>query len=170
MSIYSVAGFTKYNGQVTGVSFTHLDKQYVPSWSTKRNNGGAYIEVSKCQDGSLSIDAMEWYEGKTAEQRRRIMLNLDSATAHKLREYLCAAYPLPEAEKGLESVNPPAVAPVYPIGYTERSLTGGARITYRPDYSESLPWICYSLGEAGRHFYTLEDAKTYLKGKGYAFP
>ena len=47
-----------------------------------------------------------------------------------------------------------------PICYTIRK--GGNRVTYRPDYCTTLPWIAYTNGTAGRHFATEERALYWL--------
>lgn len=42
-----------------------------------------------------------------------------------------------------------------------------ARATYRPDLSESAPWVTYINGTAGRHFESAEEAGAYLGSRGF---
>lgn len=55
------------------------------------------------------------------------------------------------------------------LGETVRSKCQRYRTTYHPDWSETLPWVTYRNGTAGRHFASLSEAKTYLKGYGAEF-
>ena len=55
------------------------------------------------------------------------------------------------------------------LGTTVRSKCQRFRTTYQPDWSESLPWVTYRHGTAGRHFVTLEEAKKYLATYGAEF-
>ena len=55
------------------------------------------------------------------------------------------------------------------LGTTVRSKCSCYRATYHPDWSESLPWVTYRNGTAGRHFVTLEEAKKYLATYGAVF-
>ena len=45
---------------------------------------------------------------------------------------------------------------------TYRSICGRARVTFHPDWSESLPWVTYMDGTAGRHFASLNSAVVHL--------
>lgn len=57
----------------------------------------------------------------------------------------------------------------YEIGFTYRSKDGG-RVTYRPDWDSTLPWICYyGNGTAGAHRGSFAAAKLWLgeRSKNY---
>lgn len=44
------------------------------------------------------------------------------------------------------------------------------RLTYRPDWSISRPWVSYTNGSAGLHFENLTSALTHFRAKGFEFP
>jgi len=46
-----------------------------------------------------------------------------------------------------------------PIGFTVKSKNGQDRLTYRPDWSQSAPWMSYKKGTAGRYFSSIQEAK-----------
>lgn len=48
------------------------------------------------------------------------------------------------------------------VGMTARTADGQGRVAYRPDWSESQPWVSYWNGTAGQHFETLEQARAYF--------
>lgn len=50
----------------------------------------------------------------------------------------------------------------YPIGTNWRWEHGKIRISYRPDWSESMPFVSYFRGTAGRHFTSLQAAAQYF--------
>lgn len=52
---------------------------------------------------------------------------------------------------------------------TVRSSCGGARASYHPEWSASLPWVTYEYGTAGRHFGTAGIAVAHLKRRGFRF-
>lgn len=54
-------------------------------------------------------------------------------------------------------------------GTTVRSKCRRYRTTYWPEWSQTLPWVTYRHGTAGRHFVTLEEAKAYLATFGAVF-
>lgn len=51
----------------------------------------------------------------------------------------------------------------YTTGQTFRSECGRHRVTYRPDFSASLPWASYIDGTAGQHYYSLIAAEQRMR-------
>ena len=45
-----------------------------------------------------------------------------------------------------------------PIGFTVRTKSHQCRLTYRPDWSPSTPWVSYKKGVAGQHFKDIQEA------------
>jgi hypothetical protein len=44
-------------------------------------------------------------------------------------------------------------------------VTGRLRVTYHPEWSAELPFVCYCNGTAGAHFRSLAQAWRHLTGK-----
>jgi hypothetical protein len=61
----------------------------------------------------------------------------------------------------------PAAVQSQAYGSTWRSACGGARATYRGDWSLSRPFVTYINGTAGMQFPTLRGALSYLEQKGF---
>lgn len=54
-------------------------------------------------------------------------------------------------------------------GHTIRSACRQARATYRPDWSESAPFVTYIRGTAMRHHQTERGALAFLESRGFQF-
>jgi hypothetical protein len=48
------------------------------------------------------------------------------------------------------------------VGSTYRTECGNGRVTYRPDWSASYPWVTYVNGVAGQHYKDLAGAVTHF--------
>lgn len=46
---------------------------------------------------------------------------------------------------------------------TYRTKCGRGRVTYRSEWSPSMPWVTYWDGTAGRHFSTFDEVFRYFK-------
>lgn len=47
----------------------------------------------------------------------------------------------------------------YKLGHTIRTRDGKGRITYQPDWSQSMPWASYRNGTAGRLYASVGAAR-----------
>lgn len=54
----------------------------------------------------------------------------------------------------------------YYLAQTYRSVSGQRRVTYRPDYCKTSPWVAYYHGTAGLHFPDLDSAQRYHQSHG----
>ena len=55
----------------------------------------------------------------------------------------------------------------YEIGETFRSECGNARLTYHPDWSDTLPWVSYRYGTASWHYATLNQGVAAMAQRGF---
>ncbi len=86
--------------------------------------------------------------------------------------------PIEQFEAHVNAGTPAAVvirpAPKYPLCHTVDFGDAGrgkvGRVTYRPDWSNSAPWVSYLAGTAGRHFATLDEATAYFRERHNAYP